>query len=730
MGADASPVSSTDADLRAALESRLRARLWSDAADVGDRIVEHNLTSRLQHRLAKNLAGFERHRPEVFGVLAGTSGASVYTIVASKTGHATVSMRRANGSPLVLSPNNDPVASVNGVFAQLRDNHARGEPFALCGLGDGYLVQGLAQNPPKLILGMEQTVYVIEPDPQLVWSCMMIHDYAGPAGPIEQRRFQWVIGPDWRERLDTLLAAGDYFLPIPVLTIRLGIHAQAIDTAIRETTVKIAADDTRMKREIDAHYAAVSRDDLAALFGPNPPRRPRALLLTTKFSTVLQYSTRDSAEGLERAGWETRVLIERHNHERTTRVAMRKAIAEFKPDFVFQLDHLRHEHSDLFPANLPFACWIQDHLPNLMNGRAGASITPRDFVLTNCAYRYHAQYGYPLRQCVFLSKATRLPHAPASWKRDGHDLAFVSNCSRTPMEIAAQTVAGIPDKETAAVIGGACERMIGSYATGRTLESLDDLRHCIIDAERGLGLSLKSDDVRRKWCDVLWHPLNDTLYRQQALRWAITAAKKLNLRLALYGNGWAKNPEFAAFDRGYITYGQDLEELTRRTRVNLHIVPYGALHQRLLDGLAAGGFYLVRDHPRNRVPFELMDFVDRFAPAAATSDEALSMVPDDRRDPMRRLLAEYHKINELCDAVSQLRDLRKDGFLLQLPCLDDVCFSDAATFEARLRWALEHLDRADAVAAEQRAFVERHLTYAANMRRVTYEIGRLIRSEA
>ena len=40
-----------------------------------------------------------------------------------------------------------------------------------------------------------------------------------------------------------------------------------------------------------------------------------------------------------------------------------------------------------------------------------------------------------------------------------------------------------------------------------------------------------------------------------------------------------------------------LEDLTRRSRINLQIVPFITLHQRLLDGLVAGGFFLVRDNP-------------------------------------------------------------------------------------------------------------------------------------
>ena len=65
------------------------------------------------------------------------------------------------------------------------------------------------------------------------------------------------------------------------------------------------------------------------------------------------------------------------------------ALAEFKPDLVFQIDHLRHEHGDMFPPNLPFVCWVQDHLPQPDDAarRADAS-GRRDFVLTDAVPTY------------------------------------------------------------------------------------------------------------------------------------------------------------------------------------------------------------------------------------------------------------------------------------------------------------------------------------------------------
>ena len=113
------------------------------------------------------------------------------------------------------------------------------------------------------------------------------------------------------------------------------------------------------------------------MLGENPPRPPRALVITTRFSTVLQFSSAETADAFRKLGWDVKLLIEPSAVHGMNRIAMRHAVAEFKPDVVFQIDHLRSEYSGLFPANLVSICWIQDHLQNLMNANAGASITPR-----------------------------------------------------------------------------------------------------------------------------------------------------------------------------------------------------------------------------------------------------------------------------------------------------------------------------------------------------------------
>ncbi len=237
---------------------------------------------------------------------------------------------------------------------------------------------------------------------------------------------------------------------------------------------------------------------------------------------------------------------------------MRQSLADFKPDLVFQLDHLRYEHQGLFPRNLPFICWIQDHLPNLRTLQASESITNLDFVLTDAPSMYVNTFSYPEEQCIPLSKLT--PEAkPMFFSNDefNNEMVFVSNASHLPERIVRErldrfdgTSAGRNLLETSA------KRLMAIYADGGAVANYFDVLTLMRQVRRESGGVITSGefDAIAAW---IAHPLNDSLYRQQALGWAADVAEDAGLKLALYGSGWENHPDFAGFARGPVAYGAD-----------------------------------------------------------------------------------------------------------------------------------------------------------------------------
>ncbi len=700
----------------------MRAERWAEAADaiaalgVADEATHTRLT------LCRNLAALQAYRPAVYRAIAEAPENDCYSIIPAKGGVKTVALTQADARLVSLSGGNDPGASVQHIVGQLAPTIRAGQPICLAGIGDGYLLDWVAKNPPALPVGRPHAIVMIEPDARLVLACLMLHDYTGENGPIEQKRIRWYIGASACEDLkrDTL---ADVMLPFPTITARLGLQSKEIDARLAETMLEA----NRMKDRFIAEYAEYAKEltaeKLAELLGPNPPRKPRVLLMTTRFSTVLQFATRDSADAFRANGWDAHVLIEPSPHHAINRIAIAQAAAEFKPDVVFQLDHLRHEHGGVFPANVPFVCWIQDHLPNLTRIEAGQSITPRDFVLTNREHVYHKDYGYPLRQCIYLDKATRVPPMPASWDQDLHDLTFVSNCSREPKDLADQLVAKISNPIAANVIRRFADRTIERYDAGESLSTATEIREALSEIEREQGVELCKLVQMDQLMSAISHPFNDYLYRQQALRWATETAREMGLDIGLYGQGWEKNAEFAQFARGYAGYGEELEDLTRRTKINLQIVPFAATHQRLLDGLICGGFFLIREHAVNRIPAELTAFVEKhFDPSVQTTEHALRVISHQLREEFERLLGGYCRLIDVNDPVQRVRGFKERALAVKLPDLDEVCFSDRGSFRARVERFIQDRSARDAVMQTQRQFVMERFTYQAHIERIVDEM--------
>src|SRR5262249_3060880 len=156
-------------------------------------------------------------------------------------------------------------ASVTKVMHAIADAQAAGKSLGLLGIGDGYVLANLARNAPKLFLGREQAIALFEPDPRLVLACLMIHDYTGPDGPIEQRRIHWYVGPHWPRQLRRKCLA-DLMIPYPQISLRLGLSATEIQKELHLYLREVAALDNRKRLQAQSYYQHLSRDELVNVF--------------------------------------------------------------------------------------------------------------------------------------------------------------------------------------------------------------------------------------------------------------------------------------------------------------------------------------------------------------------------------------------------------------------------------------------------------------------------------
>ncbi|MEM6392551.1 MAG: glycosyltransferase [Planctomycetota bacterium] len=648
-----------------------------------------------------------------------------------------------------------------GVWAGLRDQLMEGRAVALLGVGDdagsAELLERLAWDSPALDdgrFGRCGFVYVWAGSEDAVRGLMARRNWsaervgvgtkdgapiAGGGGPLDGGRFRWFVGEDAGQRFERMLRDDPAMSP-PMVTVDLregmtGFREQqeraTLTAGYRSAVAGYRAWHAGLAERVERYYAGRDRQHFVDALAEGRERaktlkrRPRVLLYTSRFTTVLQHATRDAEAGFAELGWDTHTLIEPSPAHRVSAVTCRATLNTFRPDLVFLIDHLRREYHGLFPNNLPLLTWIQDDLPTLATPSAGASIGVRDFVLT-CSSLYPQQFDYPKRQCVYLHKLTREPE-PSAHQADtpSDDLVFVSHGSARPAELLGKLLDerrghGLPVTAAHRRTG---EALIAEYERGHWIATLPAL-------QQRVAHELGEDDA--VWSLELFNRLNNTLYRQQALAWARDYANANGLTLGLHGDGWEHHPDFAAHARGPVGYGPDLTHLTRSAAVNLQLLPFSCLHQRLLDGLAAGGFFLVRAHPTDDAWWRLCQLIaDKLPPQTQTWDEARQALADHDwaelvgyRDELQQAEGGRDTLGPYLPAVHALtpENAELQAYRQLPPGYDQITFRDRDQLAQRLDHFLTHAEERNQLAQQQREHILSTKSYKSGLKRVLREI--------
>ncbi len=707
---------------------------WSDAADALELVKTRSDQQKLHLRLSKNLAALRTHRPEIYRVIADAAVGQAYQIHPSKGGKPSILMTRPDGGRTLLAGGDDPQAAATTVAAQLKPNAEKGESLALLSIGDGYAFDAIVRASPVLLLGRRQPIFLFEPDPRLILACFLLHDFTGAEGPIEAEHVLWYVGPRWGEQF-RLAMNTDRYLPFPKLSVKLGTDPKPMEQILQITLAELGAIDERSKQQIAAHYNALPADHFAMVFAGKSHRAPRVLLTTTRFSTVLQYSTKDAADAFRQIGWEVQILVEPSAHHGLTKVGMRRTIAEFKPDLIFQIDHNRFEHGDLFHPAIPFVNWIQDLLSHLMTPHTGRKITPRDFVLAPSLQRWVDDYAYPARQCLEFRKLTRIPARPTSWTGRGQQVIYVSNWSQTSEQMREELTRESEGKSRE-VIDAACDRMIATYMAGNSLPTQGDVRRLLVDVMREQEVQAEESLIRQT-TTRLFDRLNNQLFRQQGLTWAKRACEDLGLDLQIYGKGWDKHPDFARYARGTVAYGEPLEELTREAGINLVLEPFVCIaHQRVLDAIAAGGFCLMRANPGTQLIHSVIDLLQLAKSDADTTAQLELQLDEEHRELLTQTLTAFDACDVspgAVDHVATIRRLQRGGFMPEsgqiLPLLDQTTFESSDQLTQQLtRHSRDDTLRSE-ISRAQRSFVKQRFSYVAGVKKIVEFIGQRLTDE-
>jgi hypothetical protein len=711
---------------RAAIEAALARRDYPALLDAIDATQTDAALARTR-RFAANMLALRDRDPALAAEVESAPTTGRVRLVTTPDGADSLALADQAGVDNPLCPGGTRHAALEHAAAELRRRPDAAQSIALAGVGDGAVLTRFAAEPPDM-LGRQRVVYVIEPDAEVFRSAMLLCDWSGDAGPLRSGRFRLAVGADWAQRVAEDIAP-DSRLPPPRSAVRLCRDPRPIAAALQQAADAVRTEITERRRRLDEAYRGVTPAQIAARL--RAVEGARVLLLTTRYSTVLQHSTRDFARAAEALGAHSRVVIEDEPWQQHMIASLLGEVLGFRPDLVLQIDHHRHETPGVFPDIVPFVCVIQDNLPNLMSRGAVTKLGPLDFATGAWVRRYVLDFGYPEPRCIEIPRLTPEREADITADRpaEAPDLLYVSNHSADPAEAVERTAASLEKTwpEGAAIVRAAGPDLIARYAEGGCVEDELDLAAFIADACARHGLRPPPPDRLTSLTDTVNVAINNPLYRQQGLRWAVDAAESLGLTLALHGKGWEGRPDFARVARGFIDY-RDLPEATRNARFCLTLEPYfPTQHQRALDTWMWGGLPLIRRRRRETRQLEFNAWIDRLPDSVRTLDDALAALGEASPSDAHALREAHEHQQRLHawdgegDLIALYRERADDGVgdLMDLPPrFDEIAFGDRAELVATIRRLLEDEPAADDIRRAQHEWVRPRFSYERGVERI------------
>ncbi|MGN6370809.1 MAG: hypothetical protein ACTHN5_21350 [Phycisphaerae bacterium] len=596
-------------------------------------------------------------------------------------------------------------------------------PVAFESLGFGWLFLKVLGTTERTYLNYSCAVYVLEGDPLGLAMLFHMHDLQES---IRQERVRWFIG-------ETPAAAGAAFRreveaqpswSLPEQFIRCALRGQESTGAEGMIKELIAARNQR--REALAAAAKGYYADKGAAYwrkryedaARGRGERLRVLGITSRYTTVLRYSMAELCEAAEAAGQEMRVAME--PDDQSVENPYLEMIAEFKPDLIVQISRMRYENPNL-PANVPFLCWDQDNLPCMRTEQATASLDGMTFVAGHGALHGYIYLGWPLRNgfpCHLASAMRRyrgVTLTAEEKERYRCDFSYISNASGTAEALRDEHVGRFGE------YAAAFREITDGILAARNDSWHEDAVRARVMRELLQRFPLAPDAVMSEMT-ISALLVADRAFRHQTLQWVSDYCQETNRTLRLYGAGWEKHPSLGKHAAGPAQQGREVEAISAASLINLQIIGTGILHSRLLDGIAAGGFFLFRRTEYERADASVQEAIHLVSQAVTARDirsiEELDALRDEKlAAAWSKVSSEYHrrvKESGLSEEVI-VRGLASAQFVphpfLLMPSLREIGFSNAEELRAMATRFLSSDAEREAMGAQLGESLQMHFSY-------------------
>jgi hypothetical protein len=546
----------------------------------------------LKSRLTANLAALETRYPQLAQELSDFDFQQNYQIMPSGE---SIQLGVGSGLGATPLPHTLPPSAARDVIRKLYPGGVCMQPALIVGEDMGWLWNGIYQLPCNnpAMPGHRSPLFFLIGDLERLWVILHIHEWADLLADPRVRLF---VGKDSLEQFRRSLVS-ESATPWPKISVRVDPTLWSGEPTLDQILADAGAETNETFRgyqdRFGLSYSGTTPESISAMLSSGLPLK--VLGITSRFTTFLQHSMRDWLAAFARLGHRTQLFIEEHDHEFCNGLGIAAACAEFQPDLVVVIDHYRMELTGI-PAQVPTVMWVQDALPNMFRPEAGAAQGPLDYVLGFARMKMLYEYGYPGDRYMpavvgcderrFVRE--RLTNEEAA--KYQCDVSFVSHASATAETLLkAEIERCVP---AARLLSSVFEQLRAVYQGGKFITEPTDIRQMIDRALLDTKLSIPESEIP-KLMEMFGQRINNALFRHQTLKWVAESGADLRL----YGRGWENHPTLARYAHGVADNKSQLSAIYRASKVSLHASPHGGAHQRVMEGLACGGFFMIRRCP-------------------------------------------------------------------------------------------------------------------------------------
>jgi hypothetical protein len=634
-----------------------------------------------------------------------------------------VFLGRSGPIGIEVIPDPLPPAEARKLLATLFPTGHVAWPLLIGGLAYGWAWDRISKLPCKVdsAPGHKPPVYLLTADVDQLWAVLHVMEWAEL---LADPRFVILAGPDAVGQLKHLLTSDlQWSRPRASIRIEGALWTGEFNTLMESINQSIDGRTAELKSCLADFYPPASRHLWEQKLASGQPLR--ILGITSRFTTFLQYSMRDWLAGFERLGHETLLLMEPADHLVCAPPAIAQAVADYRPDLIVIIDHYRAE-TGVIPDTVPCVMYVQDRLPNMYNAAAGRAQGPLDYALGFARLHLGTRYGYPIERFlpapvgINEDRFSRTQLTPDQRNRFACDVSYVSNASRAAADVMREHAQKSGSPQIARLFEDLHDRMEAHYALGGDPFSEISLRRLLNQSAASTRVDLDENSAS----DVLYffhHEINNRMFRHQTLEWLADSGANLHL----WGKGWESHPRFARYAKGVADNQRDLPLIYRASRINIQVTPHGSVHQRLLDGLAAGGFFLLRWHPGDAVGRLYRELLTWCQAHGIASDDELHTSADGRvsdiisrinrfegSNPDERMLGVFDVMNAHADANFMTA---ADSIW---PEFEAASFNSGAELEVKLARFLNDAPAREDIARSMRDSVIEHFSYTNINRRL------------